>query len=288
MSNEWLDECIRLGEVPPHLAEKAKQRLATPEGRLAQEKLAEQDRAILSRLPAVAIRPVPGPIPRLLASLQPRRWRGLALGAAGLAIALFALPSPPEAPHVSRGDSALVRDTTKFATSPVEPESASQDSRTPRGRPAPQEQVAWVEPPHDPGIRTRGSAGLEVLAVGPSGVLDPARSPIPPGTVLRVRSAAHPQAAVWSLDEAGILIRHWPLQGETSAPLPDGPLPRDWQTDTLAGWDRFLLVHGDSRFALPKVEAKLRSLVASGRGKTGRPDLGPALRLEDVVLGRAP
>jgi len=278
---DWLDERMHLGETPESRQEEASRRAASAEGEALRRDLTESDAEILRRLPPERM------AERIRARAEARRsvrgirvrtaWVPLALAACALALGLFVTPIPSTlAPAAVARSSRPAPDTARSAASTDSPANVSR----------PQERVAMVEAPVDPGVRVRGEQDLSLLAVDPSGAVSETDSVIPAGTTLRVKVPARAHAAVWSFDETGTLVRHWPLSGDSATALPAGALPRDWQTDPTAGWERFVLVWSDGAFPLATAEAHLKGLLASGRSGTRRISLPSPLRVEAVRLAR--
>lgn len=291
MNADWLDERIRLGEIPETSAAKARERLATDEGRAAQASLALSDASILERLPPERI------AARIRTRREAKAVRSLFLwnspGLSVLAAACFAFCAVM-APRVA--DRAFSPDTTAVAAgAEVAPSPTSAAPTVARERPAADAPAAEARKPvvvaeapvSDDGIRVRGGQGLSLFSVAPDGSTLPCGASTRAGSVLRVVAPLSSQAAIWSIDETGMIQRHWPVQGDSSAALASGPLPRDWETDPSAGWERFVLVESSSRFPLRAVEAHLRGLVASGRARDARLSLPGRLETSSVLVERA-
>lgn len=294
MNHEWLDERIRLGEVPAGSERKARERLDTPEGRAAQDRLALSDASLLERVPpermARRLRHrtqashVETRAPSWLATLFGSRLPAYAV--AGVLLLATALLSPRLV------DTLLAPEPESVATriSPV-PGTGTADSapaqvpvaKRPPPTPA---RVAAADLPDD-GIRLRGTGSVRLFVVRPDGTTEPSGPVAAAGSVLRVVAPRAANAAVWSIDETGNIQRHWPVEGESSASLPAGPLPRDWETDPSPGWERFVLVEGSEPFPLKAVEVHLRGLVASKRARDGRVSLPRHLESSSALVERA-
>jgi hypothetical protein len=281
---DWLDERMHLGEVPASRRDEARERAESDAGAARQRELAASDADILRRLPPERMaerirqrshRPARGIRMRTT-------WIPLALAACVLALGLFLAPVPsPLAPP------APVALGTPPSTDSVRPESTTTPSPARNGWKEPEERLAFDPRPAETGVRVRGGEGLELVAVSPDGATFAADSGVVGGTVLRVKAPSRAHAAVWSFDETGTLVRHWPLSGDSAAALPAGPLPRDWETEASSGWERFVLVWSETPFAL--AEAHLKGLVASGGSRTRAVSLPAPLHATATgVARRAP
>lgn len=281
MNTDWLDERIRLGEIPPHARTQAEQRASSPEGALAQEALEASDADLLRRLSPE----------RFAMKLRERRgssstpflaWPRLGLAAfATAAVLVLALSfaqrgeAPQEAaPVLGEGPA------------PANPDSLRRAEDIPKATPDPDRIALSPTPTADDGVRIRGDRKLSLLVVSPNGPEAIGSEGLIAGSTLRVVAPQASHAAIYSLDETGMVQRHWPLSGDSSAPLPAGPLARDWETDPTPGWERFVLVSAPSVFALRDLETHLRGLRASGqadRRKLSFPDGGS---VTDTLLRR--
>lgn len=291
MNTDWLDERIRLGEVPPASQDRARARLDTEEGRLAQDGIAISDASILERLPPDRV------AKRIRQRVEERRtgfrmvsWssRGTAFAFAA-SIALCAVFAPRVADRVFSPDAAVAgaAQATPATTNPSDPDATepgtpripAADPRTGPGI------VAAVDLPDD-GIRLRGDGDMALFVVAPDGATTPCGPGVEAGATLRVVVPRSAQAAVWSIDETGSITRHWPIDGDSSSALAAGPLPRDWETDPSTGWERFVLVESPAKFELKAAEAHLRGLVASSRPRDGRILLPGRLQAHSIVVER--
>lgn len=280
---DWLDERMHLDEVPASRRDEALERAESADGAARQRELERSDADILRRLPPERIaerirqrahRPARGI--RLRTT-----WIPLALAACVLSLGLFLAPVPsplaPPAPVALGGT---------VPTDSVRPESTT-TAPPPLGEgDEPEERLAFDPRPAESGVRVRGGEGLELLSVSPDGSTSAADSGVAGGTVLRVKAPSRAHAAVWSFDETGTLVRHWPLSGDSAAALPAGPLPRDWETEVSAGWERFVLVWSETPFALAAAEAHLKGLVASGASRTRTVSLPAPLRATATSVAR--
>lgn len=282
MNTNWLDERIRLGEVPPHAKTEAGHRAASAEGASALESLAESDADLLRRLPPE----------RFAAKLQARReassdrtfrWPRLGIAALATASVVFLALS------VSNRTSEPAMSDPVLGAAPTDPGS---DSSTVPARSTTTDssarKIAFAEPSgHNDGIRFRGDQILSLLVVAPEGAAPIGPEGLAGGSVLRIVAPFAKHAAVYSLDETGMVHRHWPLSGDSSATLPAGPLPRDWETDPTRGWERFVLVTHRDPFHLNRIEAQLRGLRASGDPAHRRISLPGNLSVIDTLLERS-
>jgi len=294
MNHQWLDERIRLGEVPAGSEAKADARLNSPEGRAEQDRIALSDASILERLPPERMAGrIRGRVAAARTEPQAPSWLGTLVGsripvyAAAVALLLGAvllsprildtLLDPDPAPVARRIEPAPVPGATT-ADPPAPAQAAEERGRAPV-------QVAAADAPDD-GIRLRGAGSMELLVVAPDGTTKPAGDSAAVGSVLRVVAPRAANAAVWSIDETGNIQRHWPIEGDSSASLPAGPLPRDWETDPSAGWERFVLVQGPEPFPLKDAESHLRGLVASRHARDGRVSMPRRLGCSSVLVER--
>lgn len=281
MNTDWLDERIRLGEVPPHAKTQADDRSATPEGALAQESLEASDADLLRRIPperfATKLRERTGS-----SSTRSLAWPRLGLAAfatAGVLILALAVshrgedPIPP-GPVAGEGPAPRVVDTLR--TVGIAPPAARDPERI---------ALAPSSLPDD-GIRIRGDRKLSLLVVSPEGAVAPGPDGLPAGSTLRIVAPRESHAAIYSLDETGMVQRHWPVSGDSSAPLPAGPLARDWETDPTPGWERFVLASAPAPFALRDLETHLRGLRAAGQADRRRLSFPGGLSVTDTLLRR--
>ncbi len=282
--SDWLDERMHLGEVPASRRDEARDRAASVEGAALQQELTENDADVLRRLaPERMAERIRQRAHRPSRGIRLRTtWIPLALAACVLSLGLFLAPVPsplaPPAP-VALGTS-VPTDSAKAASTPP------RDTTSREGTTVPDERLALDPRPADPGLRFRGGDGLSLLMVAPDGSTDEADSAVAGGAVLRLKAPARAHAAIWSYDETGTLVRHWPLAGDSATALPAGPLPRDWETEGTGGWERFVLVWSDTPFALAKAQAHLRGLLASGNSRTRVLSLPAPLRVETSSLER--
>lgn len=291
MNTNWLDERIRLGETPAGSQAKAHQRESSPDGQAAQEHLALSDADILGRLPPE----------RMAERIRQRAQSGakvkatsswnfsqVALVASLLIAAVFLLPNVFDS-VITPGAPTLV---DKGATGTTQPPATTASTTPPAGvqpnpRIPPQDVIVADAGLPDDGIRLRGDGALTLFIVAPDGVTEPTDSSVTGGSTLRIVAPYAANAGVWSIDETGNIQKHWPVVGDSSAVLPAGPLPRDWETDPSAGWDRFILVQAATPFALKNAEAHLRGLVASKHARNGRITLPKPLATTSTLVERA-
>lgn len=283
MNTDWLDELIRLGEVPPHAKTEAARRAASPEGALAQEALTASDEDLLRRLSPE----------RFAMKLRARRetssrpflaWPRLGLAAlATAAVLVLALsfahredaPAEP-APVLGEGPEPA----------PTSPDSLRRGGSLAPTTRAPEKLALSPSALPDEGVRFRGGQKLSILRVSPEGPEAIGPEGLVAGSTLRVVAPREPHAAIYSLDETGMLQRHWPQSGDSSAPLAAGPLPRDWETDPTPGWERFVLVSAPAAFALRDIESHLRGLRASGQADRRRLSFPGEWSVSDTLLQR--
>ena len=244
---DWLDERIRLQEIPAHLADQAQARIAEPGYQLTQEALSASNAQILSELPperfAAEVRRRALGAERVERARRPsKRWRGWGSMVLVSAIALFFLmvPKPEQAPAVAE---ARPGTPASAAVLPTAPSAVSAPTVVPTVAPT----VAT-----DPGWRSKGDADLVVQRQSPSGLLPvSALDTLVAGTRLQLSIARKLEwAAVLSLDSRGQLAQHWPLTGDSARALPQGALPRTWELDDAPGQETFVLVSASGPFGL--------------------------------------
>ncbi len=289
---DWLDERIRLGEVPPHLADDALARTHEPDFEPAQAELEESNRQILSQLPP----------DRFAAEVERRRasnaraeaarrrisgparaaWGSVAL--AGLAGLFFVLPI-----HLPTNTTESVTEGRNppqpRSTGDVLRDAASSPAAVP-SPPGPTSVVTATGIPAiagDAGWRAKGTVGLVVQAQTPSGLVPMTDSGrCAPGTRLWLSvPESLAWAAVYSLDERGPMAQHWPLAGDSAQPLPQGSLPRSWELDDTPGKETFVLVWSDKPFVLHAVR---RAILVDRL----HPKAGSGLRWDVVQVARTP
>lgn len=294
MNTNWLDERIRLGEVPPHAKTEAGRRSASAEGASALESLAESDADLLRRIPPerFAAKLRERGLERFAAKLQARReassgrtfrWPRLGIAALATASVVFlalAVSNRTDEPAMSDPVLGAAPRVPGSDSSPAPALSTTSDSSA--------REIAFAEPSGtDDGIRFRGDQILSILVVVPEGAAPIGPEGLVAGSVLRIVAPFAKHAAVYSLDETGMVHRHWPLSGDSAATLPAGPLPRDWETDPTRGWERFVLVTHRDPFSLKPIEAQLRGLRASGDPAHRRISLPGNLSVTDTLLERS-
>ena len=271
---DWLDERIRLGEVPEHARAEAERRSRAPERTGIEAELTESDKEILAALPPARFaaeverrRAAAARIESAKASARTFRapraaWGGAAM-AAGLALFFAFVPRP--APRAV--DESPVPSTARQIPSSSPTSSAPTPPAVPaaiaRSAPAPA-----TAPAADPSWRAKGGVDLAIRRETAGG-LDQAvteTDTLPAGTRLRLSvPAALAWAAVFSVDSRGEIAQHWPLSGDRAEPLPAGPLPRVWELDDATGRETFVLVWGTGAFDLAPVrKAILRNPSAPG------------------------
>lgn len=281
---DWLDERIRLGEIPPHFAGLAAARSREAGFELSQVELEDSDRQILSQLPPdrfaaevarrragrerIAAAKAPAPSPSKAA------WGSVAL--ACLAGFVFVAPRIPLGPDLPPAPSR--QDPSGTAPRGTAPAAASTD--LPAAPPAPVEpSVAETSGPARD-WRTKGEVSL-FLQREVDGVLVPVtESDVhAPGTRLRLSvSDSLAWAAVFSIDSRGAMAQHWPLDGDSARPLA-GMLPRSWELDDAPGKETFVLAWSETPFALEK----LRKAVFLDRV---HPKVGSKMQVRVVQIAR--
>ncbi len=260
---DWLDERIRLGEVPPHARKLADLRSAEPDSASVRASLLESDARILSELPpdrfAAEVRRRRESAARIeTASRQVRSgasraaWGGAAL-AASLALFFAVVPRVAEVRPVDEsgrtsGSGASVSEQGSAA--PAAAEEGRTASAPTQGAPAPSApQVASA----DPGWRSKGTPDLVIQRETSPGASVPVTDSdtLAAGTRLRISVPTDlPWAAVYSIDSRGEMAQHWPLQGDSALALRAGALPRVWELDDSEGKETFVLVWSELPFAL--------------------------------------
>lgn len=258
---DWLDERMRLGEVPPHARREADLRTAEPGSASVQASLAESDARILSELPpdrfAAEVRRRKDAAARVESASRAVRsapsravWGGAVL-AASLALFFAIVPPSPQAPPVDESGRTVGGPSPATGPTPSSPTTTpSSEDAKPAAVPSPE--VASV----DPGWRSKGSVDLVVQREASPGTLVPVTDSdtLPAGIriVLSVPTDLA-WAAVYSVDSRGEMAQHWPMQGDSAAPLAAGALPRAWELDDSPGEERFFLVWSRQPFGLGAV-----------------------------------
>lgn len=281
---DWLDERIRLGEIPPHLDDLAVSRSRETGFELSQVELEESDRQILSHLPpdrfaAEVARRHEGRKRIAAAEASASRptkavWGTVALAClAGFVFVVPKIPHGPDQPPASSGQNP----STISPHEQIPPTDAQDLPRAPSTHVEPS--VVAVSAP-EKAWRTKGEVSL-VLQRESGGALVPVtNSDIhAPGTRLRLSvTDSLPWAAVFSIDSRGEMAQHWPMGGDSARPLA-GMLPRSWELDDTPGPETFVLGWSASPFALDK----LRKAIFLDRL---RPKVGSELRVSVVQVAR--
>lgn len=256
-ARDWLDERIRLGEIPPHLQEQANRRRNDPDFVASQNALESSDAQILAELPAdrfareVNRRKQSAEridSARQRAAVPPKAaWGSLAL-ASGLALFFTLVPQPPSDRSVS--ETGIAHPSTEHPAT----------STTSNGSSNPQTAViaTAIEPknatPH-PGWRSKGTIALLLQRETPDG-LKPVTDSDTLAAGVRLRLSVPdslPWAAIYSIDARGEMAQHWPEQGNAASPLRQGQLPRAWELDDAPGRETFVLVWSNQPFGLESV-----------------------------------
>ena len=258
---DWLDERMRLGEIPPHARREADLRAAEPDSAAVQASLAESDARILSELPpdrfAAEVRRRKEAAARVESASRTSRstpsraaWGGAVL-AASLALFFAIVPPTPEAPAID--------ESGRTASGPVPPTSEGSQATPPAPTPSANGAKTPALPaPHvastDAGWRSKGTMDLVIQReTSPGGTLAPVTDSdtLAAGTRLVVSVPADlAWGAVFSIDSRGEMAQHWPLQGDSAAALRSGPLPRVWELDDSQGQETFVLVWSERPFGL--------------------------------------
>lgn len=278
---DWLDERIRLGEIPPHFAALAEARSRETDFERSQVELEESDRQILSHLPpdrfaaevarrragreriAAAKASAPGPSKAV--------WGSVAL--ACLAGFVFVVPRIPLGPDLPP---APLRQNPS-GNAPRETAPTGNSAALPTTPPA---APATGPSAHPTAWRTKGEVAL-VLQREVDGVLVPVTETDvhAAGTRLRLSvSDSLAWAAVFSIDSRGDMAQHWPLDGDSARPLA-GMLPRSWELDDAPGKETFVLAWSETPFAL----GALRKAVFLDRV---HPKVGSKLQVRVVQVAR--
>lgn len=228
-------ERFRLQELPAEEAARIAAHQATDADLRARlESLAHSDDEIRRQYP-------PAGLAALVVSRRPARarrgpgaWRWAVLAPAGLALAIFAWVEtgrrgPREAPSTTP-PAAISEDRVKGAVSAL---------------------VLY---------RREGARG-EPISDG-----DVARA----GDLIRIayRSAGPRYGLILSIDGAGVVTRHLPVDGPEAAVLQPGAtvlLDRAYELDAAPRWEQFFLVTGETRFDVgPVLEAARRAAATAG------------------------
>lgn len=276
-----LDERIRLGEVPPHLADMALARRGEPDFEAAQAALEESDRRILSMIPpdrfaAEVARRREGrrnieAARRNLSPSAKAAWGSVAI--ACLAGLVFVVPGSRDvpAPRHAPSEPAPNAVPSPAPAEPPAPDLVSANHAAPP-RTASAEGKDW---------RTKGETTLVLQSLsGGAPVALTDSDTCPPGTRLRLSVPdSLPWAAVYSIDSRGQMAQHWPLEGDSAKPLPQGALPRSWELDDAPGKETFVLAWSEKPFQLDR----LRKSIFLDRS---HPKVGAALHVKVVQVAR--
>ena len=285
----WLLERVRLGEVPPHLRERADRLLKDPASRELLHRLEAQDAADLDAHPpareAAEVLRIAAAQERTEAarrrSVRRRAW-GVGIPAAAtlcLAIAFFpsrqvvetpvAAPSPgPGSVTTSTPVTAATASSSNGSVSPLPAEGTG--SQTTSSQETPLAQAGTPTPPEiatlPSGVRAKG----EVLTLlvhrrdeGRARRLFDGDTIRPHETLqLSVQSSSKAQVWVLSRDATGEVTVHFPESGTRSAPIDTGlhALPHAWELDESTGFERFWIVSSPAPFPLRDLEQAVRNL----------------------------
>ncbi len=190
-----------------------------------------RDRDILERLTRGVVARATGPAPRALRQrVRPWHWAAVAGASALVVVALWG---------------PILRQGT-VATSPV-PRSGSGDRV--KG-----EASSLM-------LYRKDDAGVELLSDG---------APVRRGDLIRIayRAASPCFGVIVSIDGAGVVTRHLPVDAEAAAPMRPGeatPLDTSYELDDAPKWERFFLVTGERAFDVQAVlEAARRAATGAG------------------------
>ena len=149
-----------------------------------------------------------------------------------------------------------------------------------------------VVPPADAdGVRVKGLAPhLVVQRRTPVGA-----ERVAPGTAVRAGDLVQlgyvvPDArfgVIVSLDGAGVVTRHWPMEGPRAATLEAGRevmLPESFRLDAAPRFERFFLVISDRPFEVARALDAARALADRPDARDARLPLPPGLSGADVLL----
>lgn len=254
---EYLLELAVAGELP----EDERRRVLAGARRAGEDPVADLARdaaATLARLPPeqvaaeVARRVV---LATAAAQPAPRRWSLLAvpaLAAVGAAL-LVAVAVPRRAPPASEGAGAGAPDVVRVKG--LRPHLVVH-RRTPQG--------AERVPPGTP-VRAGDLVQLGYVAGG------------------------RPYGAIVSVDGAGGVTRHWPVDGTMSAALESGRevlLPESFRLDDAPRFERFFLVTSDHPFPVAGVVSAARALAGRDDSRDATLALPAGLAETDVVLAK--
>lgn len=260
---DWLDERMRLGEVPPHARKEADRRTRERDSVSIQAALSESDARILSELPpdrfAAEVRRRRESAARAETAVREVRsgpsraaWGGAAL-AASLALFFAVVPRVAEVRPVDEsGRSSKTGTSTsgQGSTAPAAAKEGPAGSAPTHGAP---ERSAPQVASADPGWRSKGTPDLVIQREISPGASVPVTDSdtLGAGTRLRISVPADlPWAAVYSIDSRGKMAQHWPLQGDSAKALRAGALPRVWELDDSEGKETFVLVWSEQPFSL--------------------------------------
>lgn len=129
-------------------------------------------------------------------------------------------------------------------------------------------------------VHRRTASGAELVAPG---------TPVRPGDLVQLGyvSAGRPYGAIVSLDGAGSVTRHWPVDGPGAAALEAGRevvLPEAFRLDAAPRFERFFLVTSDRQFEVAPVLEAARALGARPDARDARLPLPADLADTDVLL----
>jgi hypothetical protein len=131
-------------------------------------------------------------------------------------------------------------------------------------------------------VHRRTASGAERMAPG---------TPARPGDLVQLGYVAggRPWGVIVSVDGAGGVTRHWPVDGTMAAGLEGGRevlLPESFRLDDAQGFERFFLVTAAQPFPVAGVLAAARALASRPDALGAALPLPPGLAGADVVLAK--
>ncbi len=127
----------------------------------------------------------------------------------------------------------------------------------------------------------KDDAGVELLSDG---------APVRRGDLIRIayRAAGPCFGVIVSIDGAGVVTRHLPVDAESAAPMRPGeatPLDTSYELDDAPKWERFFLVTGETAFDVRAVLDAARGAAAgAGADPPAALALPPGLHQSSFLL----